>query len=125
MLLVIVLSDLLHADQKSSTRPKLEIRHSATEGNHIPDLTELTVRSVEEVAQLLSQRAYPNRAVGCTGMNEHSSRSHCVLFVKVMGQSAPSATTGAVERTSGKLILIDLAGSVRAHSSAVASTHQL
>jgi hypothetical protein len=94
---------------------RLEIRHGS-EGNYIPDLTELSVQSVGDVSELLSKRAYPNRAVSATGMNDFSSRSHCVLFIKVAGRSAPSPS-GSVERTSGKLVLIDLAGSERVNKS--------
>jgi len=81
---------------------RLDIRQGA-DGIHIPDLTSITVHSVAEVNHLMATRATPNRAVASTNMNEHSSRSHCVLFVKVVGTNERNG-----ERTAGKLILIDL-----------------
>ena len=86
----------------SSVRARLDIRQGA-DGIHIPDLTSITVNSVAEVNHLMATRATPNRAVASTNMNEHSSRSHCVLFVKVVGTNERNG-----ERTAGKLILIDL-----------------
>ena len=90
---------------------RLDIRQGA-DGIYIPDLTEVSVASVNEVHTLLHSRAYPNRAQACTNMNAHSSRSHCVLFVKIVGLNARTN-----ERTQGKLILIDLAGSERLNKS--------
>lgn len=48
-----------------------------------------------------------NRAVGTTDMNEHSSRSHCLVRVTVL------ATQPDGETTKAKVYFIDLAGSER------------
>lgn len=103
-------SDLLSVE-KASSRPKLEVRQGA-DGVYVPDLTEVKVTNVDEVRQLMSTRATPNRSVAATNMNEHSSRSHCCVFIRVIG-------TNGVERTSGRLVLIDLAGSERLNKSGV------
>jgi len=49
-----------------------------------------------------------NRAVGNHSMNEHSSRSHLILTVRVTGKDLHNGTV-----TRAKLNLIDLAGSER------------
>ncbi len=53
-----------------------------------------------------------NRATACTNMNERSSRSHAVLVVNVSGTSRGGGG-GDERRVSGRLNLIDLAGSER------------
>ena len=47
-----------------------------------------------------------NRSVGCTNINEYSSRSHCIVTIYVTGTSEGQTFTS-------KLNLIDLAGSER------------
>ena len=49
-----------------------------------------------------------NRAVGGHDMNEHSSRSHSIITIMCKGKNSKDGST-----TSGKLHLIDLAGSER------------
>ena len=61
--------------------------------------------SDEELLDIMALGA-GNRATAATGMNEGSSRSHSVFTITV-GQR--DVTTNATK--SGKLILIDLAGS--------------
>ena len=90
----------------------LEVRQGA-DGVHIPDLKQKKVSSSAEVQQLMAF-AYTNRAVGSTNMNEHSSRSHCMLFVFINGTHKATDS-----QTCGKLILIDLAGSERVKKSEV------
>ena len=51
------------------------------------------------------RQGYRNRTTFATNMNEHSSRSHCMLSVYVSGTNR---VTGQVAR--GKLHLVDLAG---------------
>lgn len=58
-----------------------------------------------QVMNILRTRAYPNRAVGQTNMNEMSSRSHCLLFVNVHSKNRTNDET-----TMSKLVLVDLAG---------------
>ena len=100
--------------KRRDQRP-LDIKQSPNnDGVYIPDLTETTVSSVADVHRLLHDTAYPNRHVSATGMNEHSSRSHCLLFVRVVGSNY-----GTEEKTFGRLVLIDLAGSERLTRSGV------
>lgn len=65
------------------------------------------VTSPEQIFQIM-QKGFEHRAVGCHDINAHSSRSHCLLIIKV---AATDAATGV--RTVGKLTLCDLAGSER------------
>lgn len=85
---------------------KLVVRESA-EGMTVPGLTQVDVGSLQEVLDLI-KHGYGNRTAFATDMNEHSSRSHCILSVHV-------AFTNNVEGSTarGKLHLIDLAGSER------------
>ena len=99
--------------KKREQRP-LDIKQAQDGGVYVADLTETPVASVQEVTTLLQTVAYPNRHTSATSMNEHSSRSHCALFVRVVG-SNPATD----EKVYGKLVLIDLAGSERLNRSAV------
>ncbi|XP_037395773.1 kinesin-like protein KIFC3 isoform X2 [Pygocentrus nattereri] len=74
---------------------------------YVPGLTEFTVESVEDINKVF-ELGHMNRATACTNLNEHSSRSHALLIITVVGFNS---STG--HRTSGKLNLVDLAGSER------------
>lgn len=91
--------------------PKLEIRKhpTATTQNavYVPGLTNVTVKSVEDVWELM-ERGARNRSQHATDMNEHSSRSHLILSVNVVAVNRLTKV-----RTSGTLSLVDLAGSER------------
>jgi kinesin family protein C2/C3 len=76
-------------------------------GHHIPDLSTRPITSHRDVVELMAL-GLSNRAVGCTNVNEVSSRSHCVLTLYVEGLNT---TTGLA--SFGKLHLVDLAGSER------------
>lgn len=97
--------DLLAAD---GVQKKLEIRNnSQLNGLNVPDASRMSVRSTEDVLDLMKV-GQKNRAVGATALNERSSRSHSVLTVHVQGTDLES---GAILR--GSLHLVDLAGSER------------
>eukprot|EP00741_Cyanophora_paradoxa_P005759 tig00000113_g5581.t1 len=98
--------DLLLPASAAAQAPKLEIRQGPA-GNYVQDLTEVEVKSLREVEEVMRAGA-ENRTVHATAMNEHSSRSHCVLQVQV---ESTNLTTGL--RALSKLNLIDLAGSER------------
>lgn len=64
-------------------------------------------KTVEEAMEVWLH-AQEARSTGSTAMNDKSSRSHCVLIVKVQGTKE-----GTNEQTIGVLNLVDLAGSER------------
>jgi hypothetical protein len=75
------------------------------------------VNSVTAVLALL-KTARENRSTSSTSMNEHSSRSHSLVFVNI---SVLNRATE--ERTMGRLVLVDLAGSERIKRSEVRAGH--
>mmetsp|Transcript_7240 Transcript_7240/g.13732 ORF Transcript_7240/g.13732 Transcript_7240/m.13732 type:complete len:826 (-) Transcript_7240:210-2687(-) len=88
----------------------------ATKGKHgmeVPDLTKVPVNSVDDVLSWMKKGA-KKRHTASTGMNDRSSRSHLVLSVYVKGFNTITKQT-----ISGKLHLIDLAGSERISRSGV------
>lgn len=105
---------------------KLDIKHGK-DGPHVPGLIRERVNNQEEVEKWFNQ-AKSIRSTASTDMNEcvchnvyfstcrkltcigdrHSSRSHCLLVVYVQGTNL---STGV--QSTGKLNLIDLAGSER------------
>eukprot|EP00903_Cladosiphon_okamuranus_P012052 g11316.t1 len=92
---------------------KLEVRHGE-QGNFVPGLTTVGVSTLEEVLRLLAV-ADKNRASACTNLNDHSSRSHLILSVNVRGVNLHTGAT-----STGRLHLIDLAGSERISKSGAA-----
>jgi kinesin family protein C2/C3 len=73
----------------------------------IEPIVKHAVCSVDDVQAAL-EKAYLSRSVAGTDCNAHSSRSHCILTVYV--QAFNTATQSSI---TGKLHLIDLAGSER------------
>ncbi|KAK4356322.1 hypothetical protein RND71_025293 [Anisodus tanguticus] len=90
-----------------TTSKKLEIKQAPEGLHHIPGLVEAKVENIEEVWDVL-QTGSSARAVGSNNVNEHSSRSHCMLCIMV---TAKNLIDG--ECTKSKLWLVDLAGSER------------
>ncbi|KAJ8557432.1 hypothetical protein K7X08_003057 [Anisodus acutangulus] len=90
-----------------TTSKKLEIKQAPEGIHHIPGLVEAKVENIEEVWNVL-QTGSSARAVGSNNVNEHSSRSHCMLCIMV---TAKNLIDG--ECTKSKLWLVDLAGSER------------
>ena len=95
--------DLLDVSKDDST---LKIRQAAG-GMYVENLTELPVHSITDVLNALDTGS-KNRATNITNMNEHSSRSHSILSVRIVGHNRVGGVT-----YNGKLHLIDLAGSER------------
>ena len=92
---------------KSSQR--LELHESDSGAVFVKDLTDVVVKSVPEIDNVL-QRGKKNRSVGATLMNAESSRSHSIFSIVVECCS----NDGQKERIRvGKLNLVDLAGSER------------
>ncbi|XXG49107.1 hypothetical protein AAC387_Pa02g3376 [Persea americana] len=91
----------------SPSSKKLEIRQAGEGSHHVPGIVEAKVENIKEVWDVL-QAGSNARAVGSNNVNEHSSRSHCMLSIMV---KAKNLMTG--ECTKSKLWLVDLAGSER------------
>jgi len=85
------------------TSQRLRLRESAFEGIWVEGLHHIYVPSAIAAVELLRQGMLA-RAVACTGMNQHSSRSHCVFSLRVEQQHPD----GYVQR--GELHFADLAG---------------
>ncbi|KNC48196.1 uncharacterized protein AMSG_04425 [Thecamonas trahens ATCC 50062] len=83
----------------------LAIRQDVRRGVYVEGLTEVYVSSVDEVMAIMAEGA-SNRAVGATQMNAQSSRSHSLLTIEVAAKDTVSLAS-----STGKLTLIDLAGS--------------
>jgi Kinesin motor domain len=79
---------------------------------YVEGLVECAVQELQEVEELIAL-GERNRTVGNNNVNLHSSRSHLVLQVHV---TATDSSTGQVQ--TGRLNLIDLAGSERIKSTA-------
>jgi hypothetical protein len=87
--------------------PRLDVIEDAERGVVVTNLTEILVTSVEQLEILMSEGA-ARRVMASTGSNQASSRSHAVLQITVRRH------TGANSVLTGRLQLIDLAGSERA-----------
>ena len=87
-------------------------------GTTVQDLTYVDVAGPEEVLAAL-ERGSRQRRVTSTAMNADSSRSHLILSVYVAGRSRFTLSSGAGKEVTGKLHLIDLAGSERISRSGV------
>ncbi|PVD21021.1 hypothetical protein C0Q70_19187 [Pomacea canaliculata] len=100
--------DLLSTDSGN----KLEVKMKPEGGGYyVPGLQTVEVHTVQDINQIFSL-GKKNRATATTNMNEHSSRSHCLLCVTVTGLNRTTNT-----RTFGRLNLVDLAGSERVSKS--------
>ncbi|XP_019445366.1 PREDICTED: kinesin-like protein KIN-14R isoform X10 [Lupinus angustifolius] len=87
------------------TSKRLEIKQ-ASEGSHpVPGVIDAKVDNISEVWNVL-QAGSNARAVRSNNINEHSSRSHCILCIMVRAKNLMSG-----ECTKSKLWLVDLAGS--------------
>ena len=99
------LRDLLSDDKESK---KHDIHHDLdTQETTVSNLTTLHLDNEEQVESILTQ-AMSRRSVAATKVNEHSSRSHSVFILKLVGNNS---ITG--EKCKGTLNLVDLAGSER------------
>nr|CAB3502251.1 unnamed protein product [Digitaria exilis] len=95
--------DLLATSQSK----KLDIKQNIEGYHHVPGLVEAKVENIKEVWKVL-QAGSNARAVSSNNVNEHSSRSHCMLCILVRAKNLLNG-----ECTSSKLWLVDLAGSER------------
>ena len=84
---------------------KLEIKEHKTNGIYVKDLSNVVVKSPEDMFAVI-EKGSKNRSTGATAMNEHSSRSHSIFQIIIEMED-----NGKFK--SGKLSLVDLAGSER------------
>jgi len=100
-------------DLLSPSSGYLELRDESKGKNiQVSGLSEIATRSAEEVMRLL-QRGNKERTQEPTAANKTSSRSHALLMVNVK-QTAKSRASGRGGVKTGRLYMIDLAGSERA-----------
>ncbi|KAI2921684.1 hypothetical protein CBS147343_1490 [Aspergillus niger] len=92
----------------------LRIRESPLEGPYVKDLTEVTVKSFDELMKFM-RKGDVSRTVASTKMNDTSSRSHAVFTITLKQIHHDLSTDETTERTA-RIRLVDLAGSERAKS---------
>ena len=91
----------------------LDVRQRPDGSVFLPGVATQQVAGIADVQRAM-KIAEATRSVGSTNCNEHSSRSHSLLMVDVIGESLVSPA-----RSSGRLVLVDLAGSERVSRSGV------
>merc|ERR1719261_326547 len=102
------LIDLLHSRRsKAKTHQPLIIKKDAKGMVYVQNVTEVEVNSKAEMMEAMAE-GLQQRHVAETKMNRESSRSHLIFSVVLTGVDE---STGRV--STGKLTLIDLAGSER------------
>ena len=92
--------DLLNPSTK-----KIEIREDAKGNMHLPGVDVFGVSCYTDIIKAI-EAGKTNRSVGCTNINEYSSRSHCIVTIYIHCTNTDSSFNS-------KLNLIDLAGSER------------
>lgn len=92
--------------RKTNREERLEMR-TVNGRSQVLDATQIPVEHAEEVPPILT-RAFATRSCGATLLNERSSRSHCLVTFLITGVNTCTKT-----KVTGKLNLIDLAGSER------------
>ncbi|ROV89593.1 hypothetical protein VMCG_09928 [Cytospora schulzeri] len=90
----------------------LKIRESPTEGPYVKDLTDVPVRSIDEIMRYMTM-GDSSRTTASTKMNDTSSRSHAVFTIMLKQIHHDMETDETTERSS-RIRLVDLAGSERA-----------
>ncbi|KAH9589199.1 Kinesin motor domain [Trypanosoma melophagium] len=103
--------DLLSNNE--SNKVLYEVKQGGPYGTYVTNLSEVEVKSPGDIHRIM-ERANRNRSEGQTNMNEHSSRSHMILYIIVR---TTNKQTGM--QSYGKLSLVDLAGSERLEKSGV------
>ncbi|KAL5471016.1 hypothetical protein EMCRGX_G029088 [Ephydatia muelleri] len=98
--------DLLSKDQKK----RLELKERPDTGVYVKDLSSFITKSIKEIDHVMNV-GNQNRTVGCTYMNQHSSRSHAIFILTI--ECCSRGIDGADHIRVGKLNMVDLAGSER------------
>lgn len=92
--------DLLNPSGK-----KIEIREDSKGNMHLPGVEISPIKNYNDLIKHI-ESGKTNRSVGCTNINEYSSRSHCIVTIYINCSNSEGTFTS-------KLNLIDLAGSER------------
>jgi hypothetical protein len=111
--------DLLSSDNVSADGKQLdaadivglEVRLGKGGSSYVEGLTGWNAETLEETLALI-ERGHANRSMTSNDINEHSSRSHLAIIVKV---DRDNFITG--QKSNGSLTLVDLAGSERLKAS--------
>lgn len=106
--------DLLAPAVPGAAPHYLKIRESPTEGPYVKDLSDVPVRSIDEILRHM-KRGDAARTTASTKMNDASSRSHVVFTIMLRQMHHDMETDQTTERSS-RIRLVDLAGSERAKS---------
>lgn len=114
------LNDLLVPVGQAKSKLRI-VEGAGNAGVYCQGLVRQTVESVEDVIGILTD-AQERRSVGETKMNKSSSRSHCVFTLQV--DSKEQADGGFVMTRTGKLHMVDLAGSECAKSAGTEDAKQ-
>ncbi|CAK9213738.1 unnamed protein product [Sphagnum troendelagicum] len=96
-------------DLLEPTSSNLQIREDSKTGVYVENLSEVEVKSMQDVVYLLLKGA-ANRRVAATHMNAESSRSHSVFACTIESRWQQNAL---INMRFGRLNLVDLAGSER------------
>ncbi|CAM6029514.1 unnamed protein product [Sphagnum balticum] len=97
-----------------SGKPPIQIRETISGGITLSGVTEVNVKSLEEMASCL-ERGSLCRATGSTNMNSQSSRSHAIFTITLeQRRKWDKLDDCGEEYLCAKLHLVDLAGSERA-----------
>ena len=94
------INDLLNKEGKN-----LPLREDAETGVYIPNLKEVDCTNLKDLVKILNQ-GFLGRATTSTKMNDESSRSHCLVQVRL-----DQTKEGGNFNKSSRLNLVDLAGS--------------
>ena len=99
--------DLLAPKDADTSKKKYDIMRDAMVGMYVKDLTSEPVHTASHCKALIRQ-GNTTRSTAATGLNDQSSRSHCLVTLTVR---TTDLNTG--DHYVGKLSLVDLAGSER------------
>ncbi|XP_046840261.1 kinesin-like protein KIF12 isoform X2 [Xenia sp. Carnegie-2017] len=97
----------------SSSRDSLVVRWSTDRGFYVEDLFTVTCETEDDLMAVLEE-GLRNRQVRAHCINDHSSRSHCMLTLNLDSESCePDDDADFVVMKYGKLSFVDLAGNER------------